>query len=118
MCTVGSSPRCAIRASFSASSRSVLRLTLVHRHASWQGLATATGNPSAVATSWTQPHTSHVSNTTSTAAASAGVRACDASRSWTAAGVVASDWNRWPPPAGSNRQATLLNLPRSTAMIC
>jgi hypothetical protein len=53
---------------------SVLRLTLVHRQASWQGLATAIAKPSVLAMSKTQPQISQVSKTTRILAASSGVR--------------------------------------------
>ena len=64
-CTVGNWPATARSANFWASSRSVLRLTFRHRHASWLTLATSIRRtPQARARSCTHPANAPISITT------------------------------------------------------
>src|SRR6185369_16013926 len=112
----GNSPRRASLASLSASSRSLLRLTLRHRHRSSPCVCTTTAVTPAIAepTSYTHPATSHVSTTSSTPPFAA---AWLVSSSVTVAGVVWSVSKRCSPVAASITQQTLLNLPRSSPRI-
>src|SRR6516162_5812666 len=105
---VGNSPIAASRASLSASSRSVLRLTFFHCQAAPVVLATRQRRPSSLQVSRIHPAGEHASITTH----ETGSRRISRSNS---ARVVLVERNVAALLAGSYQQQTLLNLPRSMA---